>query len=149
MREQHARQMEDLRLYYEGQISGLKKQLTDVKNAIFQHNQQEGSVKAEIQKEFERLSAANTELSSKCDALENAKRLVEYQLKQTSSQKQELETQCQQLVATNQIIDARSHEIKKIKNETGQKLKELKEEQKKLESRCDKLSKEKGETQVT
>ena len=144
MREQHAGQMEDARLYYEGEISGLKRQLTDMKNAISRHNQHEDSMKAEIQKEFESISAANIELSSKCDRLEAAKHEAESYLKQTSCQKQELESQCQQLVATNQIIDARSHEIKRVKDETGTRMTKLEEELKIIESRCDVLGKEKG-----
>ncbi|CAB3978145.1 Hypothetical predicted protein, partial [Paramuricea clavata] len=143
LREQHARQVEDLRRYYENEITGLKKQLADMKNIIFQHNQQESSVKGEIQKEFENLSQANLELSSKCDTLENAKQLMQNQLTQTNIRRQELESQCQQLVATNQIIDTRSKELKKRKVETAAKVKEIDRQREQLQAQCDLVGKEK------
>ena len=145
MREQHARQMEDLRHYYEGEITSLKKQLTDMKNIIFQHEQQEGAVKGEIQKEFESLSQANLELSSKCDALESSKQLLQSQLKQTTFRRQELENQCQKLMAANDIVDARSKELKRKKEETVAKMTEISEQREKLEAKCDLIAKQKGE----
>lgn len=144
MREQHARQIDDLRRYYEGEIVGLKKQLTDMKNVIFQHKQQENTVRDEIQKEFENISQANMLLSSKCDALESAKQLMQNQLMQTNVRKEELEGQCQQLLATNQIIDGRSKELKRAKEEMAVKVKEANGQREKLQSKYDLNSKEKG-----
>ena len=135
--------MEDLRRYYENEIIGLKKKLADMKNIIFQHNQQESSVKGEIQKEFENLSQANLELSSKCDVLENAKQLMQNQLSQTNVRRQELESQCQQLVATNQIIGTRSKELKQRKVETAAKVKEIDRQREQLQAQCDLVGKEK------
>jgi chromosome segregation ATPase len=136
--------MEDLRHYYEGEIASLKKQLTDMKNVIFQHEQQEGAVKGEIQKEFESLSQANLELSGKCDALEASKQLMQNQLKQATIRRQELESQCQQLMAANDIVDARSKELKRKKEETVAKMTEINGQREKLLAKCDLITKQKG-----
>ena len=103
-------------------------------------------MKDEIQKEFENLSQANLELSSKCDALESAKTVTQNHLKQVNIRKQELENQCQQLLATNQIIDGRCKELKKAKEETLAKVKEFDEQRDKLKTKCDLASKEKCES---
>ena len=137
LREHHVRQLEDLRRYYEGEITALKKQLVDMKNVIFHQKEQEGSVKGEIQKEFENLTQMNLELSSKCDALESEIQLTQNQLKQTNLRKQELESQCQQLVAANQIIDVKCKELKRTKDEIQTKVTELNDQ-------CDLVNNEKG-----
>ncbi|XP_046841175.1 ERC protein 2-like [Xenia sp. Carnegie-2017] len=84
LRDQHAKQMEETRLYYEREINALKKQLADMKNIIQQSKLNENSVKSEIQKEFEIMSQTNIELSSRCDALESAKESLQDQLKQAN-----------------------------------------------------------------
>ena len=140
--------MEGLRHYYESEISGLKKQLTVLKNVIFEQREQEGAMRGDIQKEFENLSQANLEISSKCDALQNAKQLMQNQLMEANIQKQELESQYQQLVATNEIIDARSKELKRRKEEAAVKVTEIDGQREKLQARCDLVTKEKGRAVV-